>query len=84
MWLKSLKIAIIEKDINKLNFLMDDLPELHDSEDIESAIFLLKEATSLVQGFQDNTQASMIQMKKNINFLKATQAPVSGTLDISS
>jgi len=84
MWLDKLKIAIIEKDVDTLNLLMDDLPHLEKEEDIESAIFLLKEATSVVQTLQDATQASMIQMKKNITFLKATQAPASSKLDITS
>jgi len=84
MWLNKLKIAIIEKDVDTLNLLMDDLPHLDKEEDIESAIFLLKEATSVVKTLQSTTQESMIQMKKNINFLKATQSPVSGTLDVTS
>jgi len=84
MWLNSLKIAIIEKDIDRLNLLMDDLPALKDTKEIETAVFLLKEATSLVQGLQDDTQASMLQMKKNLKFLKATQAPIVGGLDITS
>jgi len=84
MWLNNLKLAIIEKDVDTLNFLMDDLPRLEKEEDIESAIFLLKEATLVVQALQDDTQTSMIQMKKNINFLKATQAPFIAKLDVTS
>ena len=84
MWIKQLKIAIIEKNTDKLNELMENLPQLEKSEDIEQAVYLLKEATSLVQGLKDETQASMIQMKKNRNFLNATQAPRANKFDIKS
>ena len=84
MWLNKLKVAISEKNIDTLNILMDDLPMLQEKEDIESAIFLLKEAELVVQGLKDTTQSSMIQMKKNINFLKSTQVSVSTKLDITS
>jgi len=84
MWLNELKIAIIEKNTDKLNTLMDSLPELSDAKEINQALHLLKEATSLVEGLRDATEASMIQMKKNIKFLKSTQAPTVSKLDVSS
>jgi len=82
MWLSKLKIAIIEKNTDALNILMDDIPQLSDADDIQEAIFLLKEATDLVSGLKNKTASSMKQMKKNIQFLKATQAPRTNTLDI--
>mgnify|MGYP000138324411 CR=1 FL=1 len=82
MWLKELKIAIVEKNTDKLNSLMENLPELTTKEDIDSAICLLKEATDLVTSFRDETEASMIQMKKNIKFLKATESKRPSKLDI--
>ena len=84
MWLNELKIAIIEKNTDKLNTLMDSLPELSDAKEINQALHLLKEATSLVEGLRDATEASMIQMQKNIKFLKSTQAPTVSKLDVSS
>jgi len=84
MWLKKLKIAIIEKNADALNALMDDIPKFSNADDIQEVIFLLKEATDLVSGLKDETASSMKQMKKNINFLKSTQAPKIGTLDIKS
>lgn len=84
MWLNKLKIAIIEKNTDNLNKLMNELPELESQKEINSAITLLAEATSLVKGLQDETKSSMIQMKKNIDFLNATQAPHANSLDIKS
>ena len=84
MWLKKLKIAIIEKNIDALDTLMDEIPQLSDADEIEQAIYLLKEATALVSVLKDETFSSMKQIKKNIEFLKATQAPQRHNLDIQS
>ena len=84
MWLNELKIAIIEKNTDNINKLMDELPELESQKEINSAITLLAEATALVKGLQNETKSSMIQMKKNIDFLNATQAPRTNSLDIKS
>ena len=84
MWLKAFSIAIVEKDIDKLNLLMDDLPQFDNKADMESALSLIGEAKKVVENLKDNTQASMTQMQKNIQFLKSTQAPIVSKLDISS
>ncbi|RLA82670.1 MAG: hypothetical protein DRG78_06555 [Epsilonproteobacteria bacterium] len=84
MWLTSLKVAIVERNTDRLNELMDDIPQLEKEEDIEQAIYLLKEATELVQKLQNETSVSMKQMKKNIDFLKSTQHRTSNRLDITS
>ncbi|MDQ7042486.1 MAG: hypothetical protein Q9M40_14635 [Sulfurimonas sp.] len=84
MWLNKLKIAIIEKNSDSLNLLMKELPVLESKEDIDSALYLLEEAKRVVGELRDETQKSMIQMKKNINFLKSTQAPHTSKLDINS
>ena len=84
MWLNHLKIAIVEKNTDRLNELMDEIPQLERKEDINQAIYLLKEATELVLTLQDETSASMKQMKKNIEFLKSTEHRTSNRLDIKS
>ncbi|MCD6173027.1 MAG: hypothetical protein J7J96_04445 [Sulfurimonas sp.] len=84
MWLTNLKIAIVEKNTDKLNELMDEIPQLEKKEDIEQAIYLIKEATKLVQSFQDETFTSMKQMKKNITFLRATEPQRPSKFDIKS
>ena len=84
MWLTNLKIAIIEKNTDRLSELMDEIPQLEKEEDIEQAIYLIKEATELIQTLQDATSTSMKQMKKNIDFLKSTEHRVSNRLDIKS
>ena len=84
MWLNELKIAIVQEDTTKIENLVDNLPTLTTAREIDEAQHLITAATSLLQKLRDNTQASMIQMQKNINFLKSTQAPTTSKLDINS
>ncbi len=84
MWLNQLKIAIVSKDTEKMNALMDELPQLKTQEEIDSALTLLKEATKLVVSLQDETKSSMLQMKKNLNFLNSTQANKTSKFDVTS
>ena len=82
MWLTNLKIAIIEKNTNKLNDLLEDIPTFEKLEEIEQAIFLLKEATELVQKLKDETAVSMGKIQKNLSFLNATQRVQKAKFDI--
>ena len=84
MWLNQLKIAIIEKNINNLDKLLDDIPTLSDEAEIEEAIYLLREASELVYILQDDTRTSMTQIKKNINFLNSATANQTSKFDIIS
>ena len=82
MWLDELKIAIVEKNIDKFGELMDNLPQLEKQEDIESALYLINEARSIVEGLRDDTLTSLLQIKKNIDFLKSTQSGASSKFDV--
>ncbi|QOY55935.1 hypothetical protein HUE87_11925 [Candidatus Sulfurimonas marisnigri] len=82
MWLTRFKIAIIEKNIDKLNELMEELPKLEEKREIEEAIYLLREASELIYTLKDETSASMKLIKKNLQFLRSTDIPTSKKLDI--
>lgn len=84
MWLTKLKIAIIERNADALNGLMEDVPQLKDKKEIEEAIYLLKEADRLIHTLKDETSASMKQIKKNLDFLRSNDIPTSKKLDIRS
>lgn len=84
MWLNSLKIAIVQKDADALGELIKDIPKLTDASDIQEAIHLLKAATDVLVTLQDETSASMKQIKKNLQFLRSTEIPTSIKLDITS
>lgn len=82
MWLDKLKIATIEKDVASLEKLLRDVPELKEKKEREEALYLLKEATSQMQKLKDETLISMQQMKKNFDFLRATDSRSFKNLDI--
>lgn len=84
MWLTDFKIAIVEQDIDKLNELMDSLPQLETKEEMTEALYLIKEASELVTNLKDKTSSSMGQIKKNLHYLKSTQNQSSSKLDIRS
>lgn len=82
MWLNKLKIATIEKDVASLEKLLRDVPELKEKREREEALYLLKEATLQMQKLKDETLVSMQQMKKNLDFLRATDSRSFKNLDI--
>jgi hypothetical protein len=84
MWLTKLKIAIIEKNPDALSKLLDDIPQLQSPKEIDEAVYLLKEATALMNNLKEETKASMKQIKKNLDFLRSTDIPTSKKLDIRS
>jgi phage-related protein len=84
MWLNRLKAAIIQKDIELLEKLIDEMPEFKKEKEIRSVGYLLKEAANFVEELKDETAVKMEQIKKNIDFLNSTKNPKPNKLDISS
>ena len=84
MWLTNFKIALVEKNIDKLGLLMDSLPSFETKVEMKEALYLIKEASELVNSLKNKTSNSMKQMKKNLHYLKATHNKSSNTLDIRS
>jgi len=84
MWINEFKIALIEQDTQKLEKLVDADLKFDSIEEIEEAMYLIKEANKLFTKLKDETAISMKQLKKNIDFLSATQPPVINRLDITS
>jgi hypothetical protein len=81
-WIKELKIAIAEKNMNKFEKLMDNIPQFTNNEDIIQALFLLRDANKLVTTLRDETGLAMQKMKKHIDFLKSTETPIARKLDL--
>ncbi|HFB54173.1 MAG TPA: hypothetical protein ENJ67_05505 [Sulfurimonas autotrophica] len=84
MWLNQLKIAIVQKDMELLDSLLGDIPQLQDEKEIESALCLLQEAAALMQSLKDETTSSMKQIKKNLDFLNSAEANKTAKFDITS
>ena len=84
MWIRKLQIAIIEKNADAIDELMKVDPELKDKRDIETAMYLLREAAELIYTLKDETALSMKRLKKHIDFLKSTEPQNTNKLDIRS
>ena len=84
MWLNKLKIAVIEKNTRNINELLDDIPKLENNQDIEEALYLLREAAELNYTLNDETSLSMAKMKKNISFLRSMENAPKNKLDLKS
>lgn len=82
MWLTKLKIAIVEKNPDLLEKLLDDIPDLDSADDIQTAIYLLREAAELMHTLKDETSSTMKQIEKNLSFLRSTEEKAKSTLDI--
>jgi len=84
MWLTKFKIALVEKNSDNLDKLIDNVPTLETKEEMQEAIYLLAEAKKVVEALKQETSLSMKKIKKNIEFLESTQAPRINRLDIKS
>jgi len=84
MWLNSLKIAIVEKNVEAMDKLLDEIPEFSDQQELQEAIYLSREALELLYTLKDEAALNMSKIKKNISFLKSTEVSTSKRLDIKS
>jgi len=84
VWLNQLKVAVVQRDTELLSSLLDDIPALEDAQDIETAIYLLQEATAIMQQLKDETAVSMKQIKKNIDYLNSSVADQKSQFDVTS
>jgi len=82
MWIKKLQIAIIEKDADAINTLIETMPKFENIKDIESAMYLLREANEIIHILKNETALTMKQLKKNIDFLESTQPQIKNRLDL--
>ncbi|MCF6309513.1 MAG: hypothetical protein L3J19_03400 [Sulfurimonas sp.] len=84
MWLNKLKIAIVEKNTDALDRLLNEVPEFSDISDAKEAMHLLREALILMHTLKDETLGTIKQIKKNMDFLHSAEAPKISKLDIKS
>lgn len=73
MWLEKLKKAIILKEFDTLNLLVNETPNFETTQAREEAFFLLQEAKKLLENERLETLQSMKQLKNTIDFLKSTE-----------
>jgi len=71
-WLSKLKVAIIERDTQLLDNLLDEVPQLNDPREIQTALYLIEEAKKMIIELQNETKISMKKIQQNLKFLNAT------------
>lgn len=78
MWLTNFKKAIILKEFETLEQLIDEMPLLDSLPEIEEAAYLLHHAKTLLETEQSATLNALQQLKSTIDYLKATEStPIS-------
>jgi len=68
-WLNSFKIAIIEEDVQKVDSLLNDVPEFKRIDDMREAFALISCAKQKFENEQSIIQEKMNKIKKGKKFL---------------
>ncbi len=68
-WLEKFKIAIIEKDFEKLEQLLEQMPEIKDINQLRSAVSLINESKKLIAKEQRVLKQNMAKIQKSKNFV---------------
>ena len=84
MWINKFKAALIQKDADSINALLDEVPNFSKKEDVKQAMFLMQEAATLLYNLQDDITLAKKQIKQNINFLGSTLANSKSNFNIKS
>lgn len=82
MWLNDFKKALILQDLNTLEILIDQMPQMDSLSEMEEAAYLLHHAKTLLEAEQKSTLHSIQQLKKSMDFLNATTNSSSPTINI--
>lgn len=71
MWLKELKIAVIDRDIYKIQKLIQNVPEIKELSIAKEALALITQAIAIVDEEKKKTLEIMNKIKKTKAFLKS-------------
>lgn len=83
-WFTRLQIAIVEKNPELIDELMEDIPEFKDINEMKSAASLIQEALRLLHTLRDETGETLVKLQKHKNFLESTRNVSLNKLDITS
>ena len=84
MWLTELQIAIIEKNPQRIDALIGNMPKFESLEDMQSASSLIKEALNLMHHLKDETGQTLEKIQKHKDFLNSATADKTAKFDITS
>ena len=82
-WRSELKVAIVSKNPQKISELIDTMPDFEEVEEMQEALYLIKEAYIVMNELKNETLLQREQIKKNIDFLESTAAQQKNSLDVS-
>jgi len=81
MWLKEFKIALVESNVEKIAELIQEVPNFEKVIDMTEALYLIKEADTLMQNLQNDNRKIKEKLAKHIEFIKSTKDDNPSTLD---
>jgi len=84
IWLKELKGAVVQRNVEQIEKLLEDVPSFNTLKEMQTTLYLLEEAKRVVESLKKETAISMAQMKKNIDFLNSATAEKRASFDITS
>lgn len=82
MWLSNFKKALILKEFDTLEELIEVMPPFESLSQMEEAAFLLHHAKILLETEQSTTLNTLQQLKNTIDFLKATENTPASTINL--
>jgi len=81
-WINDLKKAIILQDFQKLDSLIDQMPQFNTIPEMEEAVYLLLNAQTSLENERSQTLHSLTQLRNTIDFLKATENTPSSSINL--
>ncbi len=69
-WLEDFKIAIIEKNFEKIETLLEEMPEIKSIGDLKTSVALINEAKKLLAQEQNQLKENMAKIQKSKKFLQ--------------
>jgi hypothetical protein len=69
-WINEFKIAVIEKDIEKADELLDKIPRFKEVEQMQTAYALIEEAKKIALKEQEKLRCDMQNLKKSKKFFE--------------
>jgi hypothetical protein len=68
-WLEDFKVSIIEKDFEKIERLLNEMPEIKSINDLKTSVALINEAKKLLAQEQNLLRENMTKIQKSKKFL---------------
>lgn len=82
VWLDDFKVALIQDDIDKLEYLASNMPKFETLQQMQEALQLIDNARNKVSILQEQTLGDIKKIKQTISFVKSTLTQNEHKLDI--